>query len=44
MLKKLCLASAVAFLGISVQAAEPVKIGFITPLSTPAGYTYVSLT
>ena len=41
MLKKLalgCVASAMMALGASAQAQEPVRIGFITTLSTPAGY------
>ncbi|MAO51829.1 MAG: ABC transporter substrate-binding protein [Pusillimonas sp.] len=41
MLKKLalgCMASAVMALSTNVMAKDPVRIGFITTLSTPAGY------
>ena len=41
MLKKLalgCVATAMLALGATAQAQDPVRIGFITTLSTPAGY------
>ncbi len=38
MIKRLLIASALCSTLFSAQAADPVKIGFITTLSTPAGY------
>ena len=38
MLRKLCLAALTLALSAAAAAAEPVKIGFITTLSTPGGY------
>ena len=38
MIKNLCLLTFASLLGTAAVAAAPVKIGFITTLSTPAGY------
>lgn len=38
MFRKLCVAASTASLAAAAAAADPVKIGFITTLSTPAGY------